>query len=119
MELSAQLVTVFGGDGFVGTQVVQELARRGHRILVAVRRPDLAGHVRPLGTVGQIMPIQANVRNADSVQRAVAGADIVINLVGIGFQRGRQTFPAVHVAGARNVARRHPPPSPCSEETSP
>jgi NADH dehydrogenase len=104
MELTPQLVTIFGGDGFVGTQVVQELARRGHRIRVAVRRPDLAGHVRPLGTVGQIVPIQANVRNADSVQRAVAGADIVINLVGIGFQRGRQTFAAVHVAGARNVA---------------
>jgi NADH dehydrogenase len=104
MELTPQLVTIFGGDGFVGTQVVQELARRGHRFLVAVRRPDLAGHVRPLGTVGQIMPIQANVRNAESVQRAVAGADIVINLVGIGFQRGRQTFSAVHVAGARNVA---------------
>jgi NADH dehydrogenase len=104
MELTPQLVTVFGGDGFVGTQLVQALARRGHRIRVAVRRPDLAGHVRPLGHVGQIVPIQANVRDAASVQRAVAGAGIVINLVGIGYQRGRQTFAAVHVNGARNVA---------------
>jgi NADH dehydrogenase len=106
MENVKQLVTVFGGAGFVGTQVVQVLAQRGHRILVAVRRPDLAGHVRMFGGVGQVMPIQANVRDPDSVARAVAGAGagIVINLVGIGVQRGRQTFEAVHVAGARNVA---------------
>jgi NADH dehydrogenase len=60
--------------------------------------------VKPLGGVGQVVPIQANVRNAESVQRAAAGADIVINLVGIGFERGRQRFRAVHAMGARNVA---------------
>lgn len=95
MERANKLVTIFGGSGFIGTQLVQELARRGYRIRVAVRRPDLAGHVRPLGNVGQIQPIQANLRNADSVQRAVRGADIVINLVGIRFERGRQQFRAV------------------------
>jgi uncharacterized protein YbjT (DUF2867 family) len=84
------LVTVFGGSGFVGTQVVQSLARQGYRIRVAVRRPDLAGHVRPLGSVGQVQPIQANIRNIESIERAVAGADIVINLVGILFESGRQ-----------------------------
>ncbi len=99
------LVTVFGGSGFVGTRLVQALAHRGFRIRVAVRRPDLAGHVRPLGDVGQIVPIQANIRNADSVARAVAGAKVVINLVGIGFERGAQKFDAVHVAGAAAVAR--------------
>lgn len=99
-----QLVTVFGGSGFVGTQVVQQLAAHGHRVRVAVRRPDLAGHVRMLGTVGQIHPIQANVRNADSVRRAVHGADCVINLVGIGYERGPQTFELVHVEGARAIA---------------
>jgi uncharacterized protein YbjT (DUF2867 family) len=105
MDLShGTLVTVFGGSGFIGTQVVQALARRGLRIRVAVRRPDLAGHVRPLGNVGQIQPIQANVRNEESVMRAVQGADIVINLVGIGSQAGRQTFQAVHLSGARAVA---------------
>jgi NADH dehydrogenase len=104
MERANKLVTIFGGSGFIGTQLVQELARRGYRIRVAVRRPDLAGHVRPLGNVGQIQPIQANLRNADSVQRAVRGADIVINLVGIRFERGRQQFRAVQTAGARNVA---------------
>lgn len=105
MDISSKdLVTVFGGSGFVGTQLVQLLARQGYRIRVAVRRPDLAGHLRPLGDVGQVVPIQANVRNAESVTRAVAGAAVVVNLVGIGFERGRQRFGAVHVAGAGSVA---------------
>lgn len=99
-----RLVTIFGGAGFVGTQVVQAFARKGYRIRVAVRRPDLAGHVRPLGGVGQVTPIQANIRDLDSVRRAVAGASIVVNLVGIGFEAGRQRFRAVHTMGARNVA---------------
>ena len=98
------LVTIFGGSGFVGTQVVQLLARRGYRVRVAVRRPDLAGHVKPLGAVGQVMPIQANIRNLESVQRAVRGAHAVINLVGIGYEAGRQRFRAVNTMGARNVA---------------
>lgn len=101
---SEKLVTIFGGSGFVGTQLVQELARKGYRIRVAVRRPDLAGHVKPLGSVGQIVPIQANIRNMESIQRAVAGADIVINLVGIRAESGRQRFRAVHTMGAKNVA---------------
>jgi NADH dehydrogenase len=99
-----QLIAVFGGDGFVGTQIVQLLARAGHRIRVAVRRPDLAGHLRPLGGVGQIVLVQANVRNADSVMAAVRGADVVINLVGIGIERGKQRFRADNAMGARNVA---------------
>lgn len=104
MSNANTLVTIFGGAGFVGTQIVQLLARQGYRIRVAVRRPDLAGHVKPLGAVGQVMPIQANIRNAESVRRAVHGASIVINLVGIGYQRGKQRFRAVHVQGARHVA---------------
>jgi uncharacterized protein YbjT (DUF2867 family) len=104
MDNANKVVTIFGGSGFLGTQVVQVLARKGYRIRVAVRRPDLAGHVKPLGMVGQIMPIQANVRNAESVRNAVVGADIVINLTGIAFERGRQRFRAVQAMGARNVA---------------
>lgn len=104
MDRANTLVTIFGGAGFVGTQVVQLLARKGYRIRVAVRRPDLAQHVKPLGAVGQIVPIQANVRNVESVQRAVAGAQIVINLVGVGYERGRQRFRAIHALGARNIA---------------
>lgn len=99
------LVTIFGASGFVGSQVVQALARRGHRIRAAERRPNLAGHLRPLGDVGQIVAIQANVRYPDSVARAVEGAGIVINLVGVGMQRGAQRFDTVNVEGARTVAR--------------
>jgi len=105
MDPSKTLVTIFGGSGFVGTQVVQALARRGYRVRVAVRRPDLAGHLRPLGAVGQVMPVQANVRNAASVERAVRGAGIVINLVAIGYEAGRQRFRAVNTMGARHIAQ--------------
>ena len=104
-RIEPKLVTIFGGSGFVGTQIVQLLAKRGHRIRVAVRRPDLAGHVKMFGSVGQVQPIQANVRNAASVRRAVAGVDIVINLTGVAYSRGAQTFQSVHVTGAANVAQ--------------
>jgi len=104
-SLDPKLVTVFGGSGFVGTQIVQLLARAGHRVRVAVRRPDLAGHLKPLGGVGQVMPIQANIRNLNSIRRAVAGADIVINLVGVGFEKGKQSFEAVHVDAAAAIAQ--------------
>jgi uncharacterized protein YbjT (DUF2867 family) len=99
-----ELITIFGGSGFVGTQVVQLLARAGYRIRVAVRRPDLAGHVKPLGGVGQVVPIQANVRNMDSIAAAVRGAAVVINLSAIGIETGKQRFRAINVMGARNVA---------------
>ena len=75
---SEQIVTVIGGSGFVGRHVVRALARRGYRIRVACRRPDLAGHVQPLGAPGQIMPVQANLRYPESLAAAVAGADAVI-----------------------------------------
>lgn len=99
-----KLVTIFGGSGFVGTQLVQLLANRGHRIRIAVRRPDLAGHLKTLGMVGQVLPIQANLRNANSIQRAVYNADIVINLTGIRYEKGAQTFETVHTEGARLIA---------------
>lgn len=103
-RIEPRLVTIFGGAGFVGSQIVQLLAANGHRIRVAVRKPDLALHTRMYGSVGQVMPIQANVRSAASVRRAVTGADIVINLVGVGHSRGAQTFQAVHIDGAGTVA---------------
>ena len=99
-----KLVTVFGGSGFVGRHLVRALARRGWRIRVAVRRPDLAVHLQPMGAVGQIMPVQANVRNAESVRHAVSSADVVVNLVGILAEGGRQTFDAVQAEGARTIA---------------
>jgi len=99
------LITVFGGSGFVGRHTVRLLARRGYRIRVAVRRPDLAGHLQPMGGVGQIMAVQANLRDADSVRRAVSGADGVVDLVAVLAETGRQTFAALHVEGARLVAK--------------
>ena len=98
------LVTVFGGSGFLGRHVVQALAKKYYRIRVAVRRPDLAGHLQPLGRVGQIHAVQANLRDPASVAAAARGAGVVINLVGILFERGRQRFEAVAI-GADTVAR--------------
>jgi NADH dehydrogenase len=98
------LITIFGGSGFLGRHLVRALAKRHYRIRVAVRRPDLAGHLQPLGRVGQIHAVQANVRHAGSVEAAVRGADIVINLVGILYERGRQRFDAVQAFGAEQVA---------------
>ena len=98
------LVTVFGASGFVGTLVVQALAKRGFRVRAAVRRPDLAGHLGPLGMLGQIACVQANIRNTASVARACEQAAVVVNLVGIGFERGPQRFEAVNTEGARTVA---------------
>lgn len=98
------LVTVFGGSGFVGRHVVRELLRRRWRVRAAVRRPDLAGHLQPLGMVGWVQPVQANLRYRWSVDRAVTDADAVVNLVAILNERGRQRFDAVHAFGARAVA---------------
>jgi NADH dehydrogenase len=98
------LVVVFGGSGFVGRHAVRALAQQGWRVRAAVRRPDLAGHLQPMGAVGQIQPVQANLRFPDSVRRAVEGAQAVVNLVGILAKAGPQTFQAVHVEGARAVA---------------
>lgn len=102
---SSSLVTIYGGSGFLGRHVTQALARTGCRIRVAVRRPDLAGHLQPLGGVGQIHAVQANLRYPGSVLQAAQGADAVINLVGILFETGKQDFDAVHAEGARNVAK--------------
>src|SRR6201993_4166577 len=98
------LVTVFGGSGFLGRHVVRALAKQYFRIRVAVRRPDLAGHLQPLGRVGQIHAVQANLRYPASVEAAARDADVVVNLVGILFERGRQKFDAVQAFGAEAVA---------------
>ncbi|QND51298.1 complex I NDUFA9 subunit family protein [Phyllobacterium sp. 628] len=99
-----KLVTIFGGSGFVGRHVVRALTARGYRVRVAVRRPDLAFHLQPLGGVGQIQAVQANLRYRWSIDRAVAGSDHVINLVGIPYETGNQKFNTVQVFGAHAVA---------------
>ncbi|MDF2119316.1 complex I NDUFA9 subunit family protein [Roseiarcaceae bacterium H3SJ34-1] len=105
LDRSTRLVTVFGGSGFVGRHVVRALAQRGWRIRVACRRPDLAFHLQPIGKVGQIHAVQANLRYPASVASAVHGAEAVVNLVGILTESGRQRFDAVHGFGANVVAR--------------
>ncbi len=102
---SSSLVTIYGGSGFVGRYVTQALARTGCRIRIAVRRPDLAGHLQPLGGVGQIHAVQANLRYPESVAKAAEGADAVVNLVGILHETGKQKFSTVQATGAHYVAR--------------
>lgn len=102
---AAKVATLFGGSGFIGRYVVRHLAKQGHVIRVAVRHPESAGFLKPLGDVGQITPIPASLLVEDSVKRAVEGADLVVNLVGVLYEKGRQTFRAVHAEGAAAVAR--------------
>lgn len=105
MGNSDRLATVFGGSGFVGRHTVRALAKAGWRVRAAVRRPDLAGHLQPLGSVGQIMAVQANLRFPESVVRALSGSTCVVNAVGVLASSGAQTFDALHVEGARAIAK--------------
>ena len=99
------LATVFGGSGFVGRYAVAALAKQGWRVRAAVRRPDLAGFLQPAGLVGQVAPVQANVRYPNSVERAVSGAKVVVNAVGVLTSGGKQTFKAIHVDAPRAMAK--------------
>jgi uncharacterized protein YbjT (DUF2867 family) len=103
--MAAKIATVFGGTGFIGRYVVQRLATDGWQIRVPARIPDSALFLKPLGDVGQIVPVAANIRNDASVRDAMEGADAVINLVGILYEKGRQSFDAVHREGAERLAR--------------
>ncbi|MGE3935425.1 MAG: complex I NDUFA9 subunit family protein [Rhodospirillaceae bacterium] len=98
-------VTVFGGSGFVGRYIVRELAKTGARVRVAVRNVERAQFLKPMGDVGQVVPLLANVRDDASVAAAVDGADAVINLVGILYEGGRQTFQAVQAEAPGRIAR--------------
>ncbi|KZL19364.1 3 beta-hydroxysteroid dehydrogenase/Delta 5--_4-isomerase [Pseudovibrio axinellae] len=102
--LNGKIITVFGGSGFIGRHTIRILAERGYSIRAAVRRPDLAEHLQPLGAVGQIMPVAASVRNKKSVEKAVEGACAVINLVGILYEAGAQKFDTVQAKGPATIA---------------
>lgn len=99
------LVTIFGGSGFLGRSVVRALCKRDYRIRVAVRRPELAGYLQPLGRVGQVHTVQANLRYPASVETALRDSHVVINLVGVLTEDGAQTFDAVQAKGAETVAK--------------
>lgn len=103
--MAGRLVTVFGGNGFVGRHIVQRLAAAGDRVRIACRDPEAAIGLKPLGDPGQILPIKANITNVAEVEAAVAGADAVINCVGLLAPIGRNTFERAHVDGAANVAK--------------
>lgn len=103
--MEQQRVTVFGGSGFVGRYVVERLADQGAVVTVAVRDPEKAKFLRTLGQVGQVTPVAANIRDAAAVARAVEGADAVINLVGILYKRGRQSFKSIHADAPAAIAR--------------
>ena len=102
--MRAGIVTVFGGSGFLGRYVVQQLARDGWSIRVAVRHPGRAAFLKPLGDVGQITPLCVPVQDAEAVAAAVSGADAVVNLTGILFEGGKQRFQKVHAEGAKSIA---------------
>lgn len=100
-----KVAAVIGGSGFLGRYVVRRLAEDGYVVRVAARRADLAAALRPLGDVGQIVPLGASILDEDSLVPVVESAQVVVNLVGILAERGRATFQAVHVDGAARVAR--------------
>ena len=103
--MEQQRVTVFGGSGFIGRYVVERLADQGAVITVAVRDPEKAKFLRPLGQVGQVVPVATNIRDAAAIARAVDGADAVVNLVGILYKQGRQTFDSIHAQAPGAIAR--------------
>ena len=101
----SNLVTIFGGSGFIGRYIASKMAKQGWRVRVAVRRPNEALFVRTYGDVGQVEPILANIRDEESVRRAIECADVVINCVGILLEGRRQRFDTVHALGAERIAR--------------
>lgn len=102
--MANDLITVFGSSGFVGRAIVQALCKEGYRVRAAVRRPHQALRLRVLGDPGQVELIQANLRDSKSLEDACAGAHAVINCVGLLFEKGKQTFTALHVHGAQAAA---------------
>ncbi|HEV8677986.1 MAG TPA: complex I NDUFA9 subunit family protein [Stellaceae bacterium] len=105
MAATARRVTVFGGSGFIGRYLVKRLAAEGWVVRVAVRDPVAAAFLKPAGNVGQIVPMRCNVRDEDTVAAAATGADVVINLVGILYEFGRQRFDAVQAEAPAHIGR--------------
>src|SRR3954471_3899982 len=99
-DRSPDLVTVFGGDGFIGRYVCEQVMRAGLRVRVASRDPRNSYFIQPLGQVGQFGFVRAEITDAEAVARALDGASVAINLVGV----FGKTMQAVHVDGARNIA---------------
>lgn len=103
--MTEKLVTIFGGSGFIGRHVVRKFAAAGWRVRIAVRDTRAAAFLKPAGDLGQISLTPTSIRDDASVAAAVQGADAVINCVGILYERGARTFDAIHVDGARRIAK--------------
>jgi uncharacterized protein YbjT (DUF2867 family) len=99
------LVTVIGGSGFLGRYIAQRMAHRGWRVRVACRRPNEALFVQTYGVVGQVLPVQCNIRDENSTRRVIMGADAVVNCVGVLWEAGKNRFDAVQAEGAGRAAR--------------
>ena len=100
-----RVATVFGGSGFIGRYVVKRLAQQGYIVRVAVRDPEAALFLKPMGAVGQIVPLYASVMSEGTVHRAVVGAEVVVNLVGALTESRTASFQAVHTEGAERIGR--------------
>ena len=100
-----RVATVFGGSGFIGRYVVKRLAQQGYIVRVPSRDPEGALFLKPMGAVGQVVPLYASVTNEATVQRAVEGAEIVVNLVGVLAESRKASFQAIHTEGAERIAR--------------
>jgi len=101
----SKLVTIYGGSGFLGRDIVQHLAQAGWRVRVAVRRPNEAMQIKTCGAVGQVEIVQCNIRDDASVQAVMQSADVVVNCVGTFDRKGRNNFDAVQHEGAERIAR--------------
>lgn len=101
----SKLVTIFGGSGFLGRYIAQRMAQAGWRVRVAVRNPNEAMFVKPYGAVGQVEPVFCNVRDDASVAAVTAGADAVVNCVGLLAETGKNTFDAVQSEAPGRIAR--------------
>ncbi len=100
-----RVATVFGGSGFIGRYLVKRLAQRGYVVRVAVRYPESALFLKPMGAVGQVVPLYASVMNEGTAERAVEGAEVVVNLVGALTESRAASFQAIHTEGAERIAR--------------
>ncbi len=103
--MAIQNVTIFGGSGFIGRHIVRRLAPTGAVIHVPTRDPEKALILKPMGDVGQIVPIPCSVRSDAAVARVIGASDVVINLLGILYEKGRDTFQSIHVEAAARIAR--------------
>ncbi len=105
MSYRTQVITVFGGSGFIGRHLIRRLAKSGAVVRIATRNPGKAAFLKTAGAVGQIVPFATDCGKDESVARALQGADVAINLLGVLYERGSQSFQAVHVDAAARIAR--------------